>query len=118
MLSGDSQLKENELTDICMSLKTESTMSQNDSDDVRSAAQLLITNARHGNAYHMPYDMCKCQTRFRGFSYSFFDFLPLSITLFLPTYASFQVQAHQKLHPYMHLINMILNVNSQRGRIP
>ncbi|KAH8394786.1 hypothetical protein KR222_005614 [Zaprionus bogoriensis] len=34
-------------------------MSQNDSDDVRSAAQLLITNARHGNAYHMPYDMSR-----------------------------------------------------------
>ncbi|XP_064542978.1 steroidogenic acute regulatory protein-like [Drosophila montana] len=33
-------------------------MSQNDSDDVRSTAQLLLTNARHGgNPYHMPYDM-------------------------------------------------------------
>ncbi|EDW61557.1 steroidogenic acute regulatory protein-like [Drosophila virilis] len=35
-------------------------MSQNDSDDVRSTAQLLLTNARHGgNPYHMPYDMSR-----------------------------------------------------------
>jgi len=34
-------------------------MSQIDSDDVRSTAQLFVSNARHGNPYHMPYDMCK-----------------------------------------------------------
>ncbi|XP_034478439.1 steroidogenic acute regulatory protein-like [Drosophila innubila] len=34
-------------------------MSQNDSDDVRSTAQLFVSNARHGNhtTYHMPYNM-------------------------------------------------------------
>lgn len=35
-------------------------MSQNDSDDVRSTAQLLLTNARHsGVPYPIPYDMCE-----------------------------------------------------------
>ncbi|XP_062129305.1 steroidogenic acute regulatory protein-like isoform X2 [Drosophila sulfurigaster albostrigata] len=35
-------------------------MSQNDSDDVRSTAQLFLTNARQpGNPYHMPYDMAR-----------------------------------------------------------
>ncbi|XP_017866449.1 PREDICTED: stAR-related lipid transfer protein 3 [Drosophila arizonae] len=35
-------------------------MSQNDSDDVRSTAQLLLTNARHsGVPYHIPYDMSR-----------------------------------------------------------
>lgn len=34
-------------------------MSQIDSDDVRSTAQLFVSNARHGNPYHMPYDMSR-----------------------------------------------------------
>lgn len=35
-------------------------MSQSDPIDVRSAAQLILTNARQGNsAYNMQYDMCE-----------------------------------------------------------
>lgn len=34
-------------------------MSQNDSDDVRSTAQLLLTNARHSGVPMIPYDMCE-----------------------------------------------------------
>lgn len=34
-------------------------MSQTDPNDVRSAAQLILTNARQGNNAYMQYDMSK-----------------------------------------------------------
>lgn len=51
-------------------------MSQTDPNDVRSAAQLILTNARQGNNAYMQYDMSKWLGGKILSSFFKFDFVP------------------------------------------